>query len=876
MTTPEKSLVIVESPAKAKTINKFLGKDYVVKASMGHVRDLPKNRLGVDEETFHPTYSVLPSKKKTLAELRKSAEKVAAIYLAPDPDREGEAICWHLQEELRGTRKKFYRVQFNEITKKAILAAMRNPGQIDCRKVDAQQTRRILDRLVGYKISPLLWEKVRRGLSAGRVQSVALRMIVDREREVRAFKPEEYWSIVARLAAEMPPEFEAKCAQQDGSKISLGTQVDAQAVLRALEGADWRVSSVTSKEKRKNPPPPFITSKLQQDAARRHGYPVAKTMRLAQALYEGKDLGEKGSVGLITYMRTDSTRIADEAITAVRDYIAATYGPEPLPDTPRHYRSGKDAQDAHEAIRPTSPDLPPAAVAPYLTRDELNIYTLVWNRFVACQMQPALYDTTSVDIAAGKFLFRASGQVLKSAGWLVVYQEQEETVLKADEKEGENEMALPPLREGDILRLLAITPHQHFTQPPPRFSEASLVRELEENGIGRPSTYASILQVLQAREYVDKEKGRFFPTALGELVTDLIVKSFGDIVQVEYTARMEGELDEIEEGKLRWTDALREFYGKFSVDLDRAKVEMPDVKRQEIPTDIICEKCGKPMVRKWGRYGEFIACSGYPECKNTREMAAASHAPPEAAAPSGATGAPSGVSAPAAQRGGSGRRGRSSAVPAAKAGADKDAGDDPAGAPPAPVEVAGAELNETCPKCGSPMVVKRGRFGQFLACSAYPRCKTTRRLHIGSEGQLEARPDVPLDENCPRCGKGLVVRNGRFGEFTCCSDYPTCRYIKLKETGVACQREGCGGSIVERKSRRGKTFFGCDRYPDCDFVLWNRPLPRPCPSCGAPYLVEKLTKREGRVLLCQAEECDFRQAGVEETAEHEEPAAVPQ
>ena len=847
-----KSLVIVESPAKAKTINKFLGRDFVVKACMGHVRDLPKSKLGVDEETFEPTYVVLPSKKKALSELKKMAEGAENIYLAPDPDREGEAISFHLHAELKGSKKKFYRVQFNEITKKAVLHAIQNPGEIDQRKVDAQQTRRILDRLVGYKISPLLWDKVRRGLSAGRVQSVALRIIVERECEIRAFKTEEYWSMVARLATGLPPEFEAKLQSRGGEKISLASEADAMRVLSDLglqKGETgpgtvaWRVATVVSKEKRKNPPPPFITSKLQQDAARRFGYPVGKTMRLAQGLYEGKEIGDAGSVGLISYMRTDSTRVSEEALTAVRDYIRSTYGEAALPDKPRYYRTGRDAQDAHEAIRPTSLDMTPQIVAPFLAKDELNLYTLIWNRFVASQMEPAVYDTTSSDIEAGAYLFRASGQVMKSPGWLAVYQEQEERPRKEDEKEGENEMALPPLAPGQSLECRQVSPHQHFTQPPPRFTEASLVRELEENGIGRPSTYAAILQVIQERDYVEKEKGKFHPTPLGEMVTDLIVGSFADIVQVEYTARMEEELDQIEDGKMQWTQALREFYEKFSKDLDRAKREMPNIKQQEIPTDITCDKCGKPMVKKWGRYGEFLACSGYPECKNTREIAAsvpgngsAGGETPAAVAP----GDPPGLAA------------------AARAASGTDVS----------VEVAGAELNERCPKCDSPMVVKRGRFGQFLACSSYPKCKTTRKLQVDSEGNLAAQTDVPLEEKCPTCARNMVVRNGRFGEFTCCSDYPNCRTIKLKETGVACPK--CNGRIVERKSRRGKTFFGCDQYPKCDFVLWNRPVATPCPKCKATFLTEKLTKREGRVLLCENEDCDYRQIHAEEHPEKKE------
>jgi DNA topoisomerase-1 len=856
-----KSLVIVESPAKAKTINKFLGRDFVVKASMGHVRDLPKSKLGVDEDkNFAPQYTLLPAKKKTIEELKKAAEKADNVYLAADPDREGEAICWHLYEVLKGGKRKFFRVLFNEITKKAVVAAFDHPGEIDEHKVDAQQARRILDRLVGYKISPLLWEKVRRGLSAGRVQSVALRIIVDREREIRAFKAEEYWSVVAVLTPEEAPgkpldaasriAFEAKLigpVEADGkaARTEIGSDAQAREILQALgvdvaalpdllaEGVSirparaanvvWRTHSVTAKEKKKNPAPPFTTSKLQQDASRRFGYPVAKTMRVAQGLYEGKEVGDRGSVGLITYMRTDSTRVSTDALNEVRAHILATYGEKALPEKPRFYRAAKDIQDAHEAIRPTFLDLPPQALKDSLSPEEWKLYSLIWNRFVASQMEPAVYDTTTVDIEAkrasgGKaYLFRATGSVMKSSGWLAVYQEPEETEAanardqrsgSEEEPEGASAAKLPPLAEGDPLACEKLDPQQHFTQPPPRFTEATLVKELEENGIGRPSTYAAILSVIQSRDYVEKEKGKFQPTPLGELVTDLLVEHFSDIVQVQYTARMEEELDEIEEGKLPWVEALKEFNGKFKKDLQDAKKNMRDVKREEIPTDLVCEKCGKGMVKKWGRFGQFLACSGYPECKNTKEIA-------------GEGGA--------------------------------DSGDSENGASPVTTEVP----KESCPKCGSDMVLKRGRFGPFLACSAYPDCKTTRRITVGAEGKIESKPDVPLDELCPKCGKNLALKHGRFGEYTACSDYPTCKYIKLKETGVPCPEDG--GAIVERKSRRGRVFFGCANYPDCKFVLWNRPVAKECPSCRAPFLLEKTTKREGTVLFCNNEKCDFRE-----------------
>ena len=855
-----KALVIVESPAKAKTINKFLGRGYDVKASMGHIRDLPKKTLGVDEKTFEPTYQVLADKKKAVAELKKAAKSASAIYLASDPDREGEAICWHLREELsKDTDAPFHRVMFHEITKKAIIGAFEHPLEIDANKVDAQQARRILDRLVGYKISPLLWDKVRRGLSAGRVQSVALRIICERDREVRAFVPREYWSLLAQLGAAEPPPFTAKLMAKDGKKIELVSKDEIAVALTELgwmigsteavpDGAPgaitvqvepasastvpFRVTSVQSKEKKKNPQPPFITSKLQQDAARQLGYPVAKTMRLAQGLYEGRELGDAGSVGLITYMRTDSTRVADEAITAVREYIAATYGDKSLPAEPRAYKVGKQAQEAHEAIRPTALEYSPESVKTFLGRDEFRLYQLIWNRFVASQMESALFDTTRADISAGPFTFRATGSVLRSAGWLAVYQEGQDEDKSAEREEEESEDAedrrLPPLKEGQALDLKTLLPRQHFTQPPPRFTEATLVKELEENGIGRPSTYASILSTILDRDYVEKDKGRFFPTELGVLVNDLMVQSFGDIVDVGYTARMEGELDEIEEGRLNWIDALREFHGKFEIDLARAKLEMRNVKAEAIPTDQVCEKCGKPMVLKWGRFGQFLACSGYPECRNTREIG-------------GGT--------------------RDSGGPELALVAKTASGVATVAAEPNPIETEA----EPCEKCGRPMVLKRGRFGQFLACSGYPECKNTRRIQLSKEGKAEAKADVLLDETCPRCSSKMSLKQGRFGEFTACSNYPACKYIKMKETGVPCPE--CGkGVVVERRSKRGKIFFGCDRYPDCSFVLWNRPIKRACPECARPYLVEKVTKKDGRRLICEAEGCGYAVAEEESEA----------
>ncbi|PYQ14866.1 MAG: type I DNA topoisomerase [Acidobacteria bacterium] len=797
-----KSLVIVESPAKAKTINKFLGRGFTVKASMGHVRDLPKRTLGVDEKkNFKPTYEVLPGRKKVLDDLKKAATGADAIYLAPDPDREGEAICWHLSEELKKVNKKLHRVMFNEITKRAVLHGIENPEKIDLHKVDAQQARRILDRLVGYKISPLLWEKVRRGLSAGRVQSVALRIIVEREREIQAFKPEEYWSLTATLEGAEPPPFEAKLSRIGEEKAELKDGETTNRIADAVRGARWIVTEVEAKEKRRNPSPPFSTSKLQQEAARKLGFTVKKTMMLAQRLYEGVDLGEEGPVGLITYMRSDSTRVAPEALSEVRDHILKTHGQDYLPEEPRYYKAGRMSQGAHEAIRPTSLVNTPASVGSFLSRDEIRLYSLIWNRFVASQMNPAVFDVTGVDIQAAGNTFRANGQVLRFPGYFAVYQETPE----AKNGDSDESRSLPPLEQGQELKLAQLDPKQHFTQPPPRFTEASLVKELEEDGIGRPSTYATILSTLQNREYALKEEGKFVPTELGMLVTDLLVEHFGDLIDVTYTARMEEELDEIEEGKLKWTEALSEFNSKFVKDLKRASRQMRNVKREETPTDEVCGKCGKPMVIKWGRYGRFLACSGYPECKNTQELAT----------------------------NGSEKGTESVEVP---------------------------EIKETCEKCGGPMVLRKGRFGPFLACSNYPTCRNTKKIQVDKEGNITKKPDRILDEKCPNCGKPLVVKDGRFGEFTACSDYPTCRYIKLKEVGVDCPRPGCGGKIVERKSRRGKTFFGCNRYPDCNFVTWYRPLSEKCPSCGKPYLLEKVTKRDGVTHFCDGEGCHFKKA----------------
>ncbi len=814
-----KNLVIVESPAKAKTINKYLGRDFQVKASMGHVRDLPKKKLGVDvEKGFEPEYEVLATRKKVLDELKSAAKDATAIYLAADPDREGEAICWHLAEELGAkARKKVRRVVFNEITKKAIQAAFETPGEVDVKKVDAQQARRILDRLVGYKVSPILWDKVRRGLSAGRVQSVALKLICDREREIKAFVPEEYWTVLAHLLAGQPPIFPAHLAKRNGANVEIVNAEQAAQVRSDLEAARFVVQKVQSKERRRNPVPPFITSKLQQEAFKKLRFSVKRTMQVAQRLYEGIELGDDGAVGLITYMRTDSTRVSDDALAAVREHVGTTYGPEYLPEKPNVYKTKKDAQDAHEAIRPSDVTRDPETIKRYLSKEEYALYKLIWNRFVASQMRPAVYDETIVDITGGDYLLRAKGSTLKFKGFLAVYEEtpdeKRETKPAADEApaadgasepEDANATLLPPLAEGDVLKLEKLDTDQHFTQPPPRFSEASLVKELEENGIGRPSTYASIMATIEAREYVEKRDAKLYPTELGFLVTDLLVQHFQEIMNVEYTAAMEQELDEIEDGKDNLLNTLSQFWKKFERNLKKASKEMENVKATEVATDEVCDKCASKMVIKWGRYGKFLACSNYPDCKNTRQMA----------------------------------------------------GGEGADAPELHEDV----LKEVCPKDGQAMVLKKGRFGPFLACTNYPECKTTKRLVRGEGGKLQVEQLAPIDEKCPECGNDLMWRRGRFGAFIACSNYPACKYVKKKEAreiGLLCP--DCGqGQVVERKGRWGRFFYGCKRYPECQFKTYHKPIAEACPDCGTPYLLEKETKKEGKVVFCNNQACHYK------------------
>ena len=817
-----KNLVIVESPAKAKTINKYLGKDYLVKASIGHIKDLPSKGLGVDvDHNFEPTYELIPdskkrNNKKIVSELKKAAKEAEAIYLAADPDREGEAICQHLAEEIvpKKPPKPAFRVMFNEITKRAVNEAFEHPRQIDENLVDAQQARRVLDRLVGYKVSPLLCRTIGGRLSAGRVQSVALRMVVEREREIEQFIKTEYWTIGANLSAKLPPAFDSRLHKIDEqtvktsgfdqdlkkNEVVIKDQTSAGDIVSEAEKQSFVVTDVTTKERKRNPVPPFITSKLQQEASRKLGFPVKRTMMIAQKLYEGVELGEEGSVGLITYMRTDSTRVSDAALGEVRDFIGKQYGNPYLPGKAVHYRSKKDAQDAHEAIRPTEVSRTPDSLAKYLKPEELKLYRLIWQRFVASQMTSAIFDQTTIDIQAGRFMFRATGSVQKFDGFLKLYQEGRDE--KADDDE-ESERNLPLVEKGETLKLNAITPEQHFTEPPPRYTEATLVKALEEKGIGRPSTYAAIMSTIQDREYVEKLQGRFHPTGLGKTVNDLLIDGgFDDLFNESYTARMEDELDEIEEGKIEWTKALRDFYDKFSRDLDSFTKYTKKVKETEVPTDEVCLKCNTPgMVKKWGRFGPYLKCLS---CEATRDAE------------------------PPAESNGNG-------VEAS--------------------ETAEEAEPEVCELCGKPMQLKRGRFGPFLGCTGYPDCRNIRK--IGKSGVAAPAP-VPLDEKCPVDGAQLVKRVGRFGEFISCSNYPKCKYIKQETVGVSCSRPGCKGEIVVKKSKRGKAFYGCSEYPNCNIVYWDKPVLETCPNCNAPFLLEKTTKKAGTFRYCANEDCGYR------------------
>ena len=763
-----KSLVIVESPTKAKTLKKYLGRNYEVLASVGHLKDLPKSKLGIDlEHNFDPHYIVIRGKSKILKEIKAAAKKAKEVFLAPDPDREGEAIAWHIAEELNGSGRNVHRVLFNEITEKAVKRALKTPSTIDMNKVNAQQARRVLDRLVGYLLSPLLWKKIRRGLSAGRVQSVAVRVICERETEREAFQSEEFWTMTATLKGQNPPIFQAKLHAAQGERITIRTTEEAQHILQDLEGASFVVSHIDQKEKRRNPSAPFVTSRLQQDSARKLRFAAKKTMMLAQRLYEGIEIGAEGQVGLITYMRTDSTRIAPEALDELRGYIQTTFGPDYLPPQPNIYKTQKAAQEAHEAIRPTSALRDPESLRAFLEPDMYKLYKLIWNRFVASQMTRGQDLVTQVDVQAKTYTFRASGTVEKFDGYRRVYREEVEQPAEAmaveNDPSTDTNLTLPNLTVGESLSLVdsseaGLTPKQHFTQPPPRYNEALLIREMEEKGIGRPSTYATIISTIQDRHYVEKEEARLRPTELGRLVNTRLVSHFPDVFDVEFTAKMESELDGIEEGQKDWVTAVKDFYQPFMKDLESAEVNMEDLKGKEEPTEVPCEKCGKLMIIKWGRHGHFLACPGYPECKSTKEFKKDEDGTIQVVQPQ--------------------------------------------------VEITG----EVCEKCSSPMVLKRGRFGNFLACSQYPDCKTTKPLKLG----------------------------------------------------VKCPSQDCGGDLVQKRTKKGKNFYSCSKYPTCTFALWDKPVNRPCPQCQSPFLIEKYKKQTGTRVLCPNKECGYQEEEGEE------------
>src|SRR5689334_3227442 len=774
-----KSLIIVESPTKAKTITKYLGRGYTVMASVGHIKDLPTSKLGVDlDHNFKPQYVTIKGKSKVLADIKKKAEAADKIFLAPDPDREGEAIAWHLAEELRGKSKKksdgrVFRVLFNEITERAIKQALQSPGQIDMKLVNAQQARRVLDRIVGYQGSQLLWNKVRRGLSMGRVQSVAVRLMCEREAEREAFRAEEYWSITALLAGTNPPAFEAKLHSINGEEASIGNAEQAEKIVSAIQDKAFTVTSIERKEKKRNPVAPFITSRLQQEAARKLHFTPKKTMTLAQQLYEGVEIGAEGATGLITYMRTDSPRISQEATAEARQVIQERFGAEYLPETPNVYKTSKAAQEAHEAIRPTSAARDPESIRAYLEQDQYNLYKLIWNRFIASQMVPAILDVTRVESSPldtpVRYLFRSSGTIVKFPGHTIVYMEGIDKELVAqkakqeEEAEDTAERQLPELTEGEQLRLVeqaeqtipGVTSKQHFTQPPPRYNEALLIKELEEKGIGRPSTYASIISTIQERKYVEKVDGRFLPTETGRTVNDFLLKGFPDVVNVDFTSQLEAELDEVEEGNKPWVDAVRDFYDPFTADLEKAKSIPGPKDTVEPPTDIPCEKCGRMMEIKWGRNGKFLACPGYkekPPCKNTQNFEKLEDGTIKIVAKLDVT------------------------------------------------------TDEKCEKCSSPMVIKTGRFGKFLACSAYPECKTTK--------------PIPLGVKCPQDS----------------------------------------GDLTQKRTKKGRTFYACANYPKCEFAIWDRPVNKPCPNCHAAFLVEKYTKQAGASVQCRNEECGYKEA----------------
>jgi DNA topoisomerase-1 len=906
-----KSLVIVESPAKAKTINKYLGSDYLVEASIGHIMDLPKNDIGVEllNRTFEPTLIVSPGKEKVVDRLKKLAAKADWVYLAPDPDREGEAIAAHLKMQLLPMMKdksKLRRVTFNEITQKAVKAAFGHARDVDENLVDAQQTRRVLDRLVGYQVSPLLWDKVRRGLSAGRVQTVALRLIVEREQEINAFQPVEYWTIDAELdAGKGRQTFVAKLVGVNGEPLRVANGTDKEGkemflanalpdkeatdeVVAQLEKAKWRVRSVEKKERRRNPSAPYTTSKLQQDASSRLGFNVRRTMGVAQRLYEGVEIGKEGTIGLITYMRTDSVRVAPDAIVEAREYIAKL-GPKYLPATANEYKGKKDAQDAHEAIRPTNVSFTPESIRRHLSEEQFRLYRLIWQRFVSSQMTQAIFDQTTVDIEAKadhSYDFRVTGSVLKFDGFLK-FEEEDKKAREAAKKEAtqaeaaqakklageavegtaadddDSERRLPELSDGEALRLEKLLHEQKFTQPPPRYNEASLVKVLEERGIGRPSTYASIINTIQDRDYVKKIQAKFVPTEIGTVVTGLLVKNFPYIFDTLYTAKLETELDAVEEGEERWTDLLNGFYDHFEEELVVAGKNMEDIKRMEEPTTEVCDKCGAPLILKWGKFGSFYSCSNFTRSKPVTVAAGPWKKDPKAVTKkiTKALHFPMTVKAMVDDvvefsKDVADVKEMSAAIEQAQRAGKKivveqvscDFTKENFAAKP-DLSAPGADdvpEEEFCDNCGKVMVLKNGPWGPFMSCpdySADPPCRTIRKL----TQKVQQKPPVQLDEACPKCGKPLLQRDGQYGEFIACSGYPKCKYVKQDLLEVPCPK--CGGDIAVRKTRRGDVFYGCTNYPKCDFASNIKLVNQVCPKCDSAYLLE-LSNAKGTFLVC--------------------------
>ncbi len=750
-----KPLIIVESPTKIKTLAKYVGKDYKVAASAGHIRDLPIKTLGIDvDKKFKAKYVNIKDKSKVISNLKALAKNSTDIYLAPDPDREGEAIAFHIMDILKNKKRKFHRILIHELTKKGIQEALQKPSTPDIHKYDAQQARRKLDRLVGYQISPLLWQKVQRGLSAGRVQSVTVKIICDREREIRRFEPEEYWTIDADLIAGTPPKFKASLIKINNKKAKIVNGEQSAKIVSDLENASFIVNQIKAKTIRRNPLPPFITSKLQQDAINRLRFSARKTMIVAQQLYEGIEIGTGGPEGLITYMRTDSTRIAPDAAGEALDYISQTYGKEYALDKPRYFKNKNKVQDAHEAIRPTSVFHSPEKIKSFLSPDQFKLYDLIWKRFVASQMAQALIDQKTILIqAADDYLFSVSGSTVRFQGYMRLYAQQD----KSKDKEIQS---LPEVETGALLKRLAIHPKQHFTKPPPRFSEASLVKELEKNGIGRPSTYASILSVIRDKGYVDLVNRYFIPSELGFIVNDLLVDSFPAVLNISFTAQMENNLDDVESGNLEEFQLLTQFYSSFKKSLEAAAENMVSVKGVGVDTELNCPLCSKELKIKIGRNGHFLACVGYPDCSFTSNYSR----------------------------------------------------DDKGTISIIEKKVDNTKVKD-CVKCGKPMVQKEGRFGVFLACTGYPECKHTESVN---------------------------------GENS------------SKDTGVKCPLPDCEGSVLEKKSKRGKVFFGCSKYPGCSFASWDQPVVTPCPECKSPYLVKKETKKEGKFLKCPNKECSYK------------------